>query len=108
MGLLPDLVAIQREIYLACADRIGDFARTGDWTLLAAYLPTGILFGAVLVHVGMPVLIALLSLPLVSEVLGSVGRAPLLEDFGREVRTSGGAPDRAAAFCADRRDLGAR
>jgi hypothetical protein len=34
-----DLVAIQREIYLAFADRIGDFAKTGDWTLLAAYLP---------------------------------------------------------------------
>ena len=27
MGLFQDLVAIQREIYLAFADRIGDFAR---------------------------------------------------------------------------------
>jgi ABC-type nickel/cobalt efflux system permease component RcnA len=34
-------------------------------------------------HVGMSVLIALLSLPLVSIVLGSVGRAPLLEDVSR-------------------------
>lgn len=46
-GLFQDLVAIQREIYLAFADRIGDFAQTGDWTLLAAYLPRGILLGAV-------------------------------------------------------------
>lgn len=117
MGLFQDLVAIQREIYLAFADRIGDFAKTGDWTLLAAYLPMGILFGAVhaltpghskavlatyltgstvsvprglavslvlsFVHVGMSVLIALLSLPLVSVALGSVGRAPLLEDLSR-------------------------
>jgi len=117
MGLFKDLVAIQREIYLAFADRIGDFARTSDWTLLAAYLPKGILFGAVhaltpghskavlatyltgstasvprglavslvlaFVHVGMSVLIALLSLPLVSVALGSVGRAPLLEDISR-------------------------
>ncbi len=117
MGLFQDLVAIQREIYLAFADRIGDFAKTGDWTLLGAYLPMGILFGAVhaltpghsksvlatylagstasvprgvavsfvlsFVHVGMSVLIALLSLPLVSISLGSVGRAPLLEDISR-------------------------
>jgi nickel/cobalt exporter len=117
MGLFQDLVAIQREIYLAFADRIGDFAKTGDWTLLVAYLPMGILFGAVhaltpghskavlatyltgstasvprglavslvlsFVHVGMSVLIALLSLPLVSVALGSVGRAPLLEDISR-------------------------
>lgn len=117
MGLFQDLVAIQREIYLAFAGRIGDFAKTGDWTLLGAYLPMGILFGAVhaltpghskavlatylagstasvprglavsfvlsFVHVGMSVLIALLSLPLVSVALGSVGRAPLLEDLSR-------------------------
>lgn len=38
---------IQREIYLAFADRIGTFAETVDWTLLAAYLPMGFLFGAV-------------------------------------------------------------
>lgn len=117
IGLFQDLLAIQREIYLAFADRIGDFAKTGDWTLLAAYLPMGILFGAVhaltpghskavlatyltgsaanvprglalsivlsSVHVGMSVLIALLSLPLVSVALGSAGRAPLLEDLSR-------------------------
>jgi len=47
MGVFQDLVAIQREIYLACAGRIGDFAKTGDWAFLAAYLPMGILFGAV-------------------------------------------------------------
>ncbi len=34
-------------------------------------------------HVAMSVLIALLSLPLVSIALGSVGRAPLLEDISR-------------------------
>jgi nickel/cobalt exporter len=117
MGLLQDLVAIQREIYLAFADRISEFAASGDWTLLAAYLPMGILFGAVhaltpghskavlatyltgstasvprglavslvlsFVHVGMSALIALLSLPLVSVALGSVGRAPFLEDISR-------------------------
>jgi nickel/cobalt exporter len=117
MGFFQDLVAFQREIYLAFAARIGDFAMTGDWTLLAAYLPMGIAFGAVhaltpghskavlatyltgstasvprglavslvlsFVHVGMSVLIALLSLPLVSVALGSVGRAPLLEDISR-------------------------
>jgi len=117
MGLFQDLVAIQREIYLVFADRIGDFAKTGDWTLLGAYLPMGILFGAVhaltpghsksvlatylagstasvprglavsfvlsFVHVGMSVLIALLSLPLVSVALSSVRRAPLLEDLSR-------------------------
>jgi ABC-type nickel/cobalt efflux system permease component RcnA len=47
MGLFQDLVAIQRESYLAFADRIGDFAQTGDWSPLAAYLPMGILFCAV-------------------------------------------------------------
>ncbi|PSM19721.1 ABC transporter permease [Nitratireductor sp. StC3] len=40
------LVALQREIYLAFADRIGSFASTGDWSELAVYLPMGILFGA--------------------------------------------------------------
>jgi nickel/cobalt exporter len=117
MGLFHDMVAIQREIYLAFADRIGDFAKTGDSRLLAAYLPMGSLFGAVhaltpghskavlatylsgstarvprgltvsivlaVFHVGMSVLIALLSLPLVSMAFGSVGRAPLLEDISR-------------------------
>lgn len=108
---------IDDKIYLAFAVRISDFAKTGDWSLLAAYLPMGILFGAVhaltpghskavlatyltgsaanvprglavslvlsTVHVGVSVLIALLSLPLVSVALGSVGRAPLLEDLSR-------------------------
>lgn len=117
MGLFQDLVAIQREIYLVFADRIGEFAKTGDWTLLAAYLPMGILFGAVhaltpghskavlaayltgstaslphallislvlsVTHVTISVMIALLSLPLVSVALGSVGRAPALENISR-------------------------
>jgi ABC-type nickel/cobalt efflux system permease component RcnA len=117
MGLFQDLIALQREIYLAFADRIGTFAQTGDWTLLAAYLPMGIVFGMVhaltpghskavlatyltgsaatlpralvvslalsFTHVTMSVLIALFSLPLVSVTLGSVGRAPLLEDVSR-------------------------
>jgi ABC-type nickel/cobalt efflux system permease component RcnA len=117
MALFQVLVAIQREIYLAFADRIGTFARTGDWSVLAAYLPMGILFGAdhaltpghskavlatyltgstaglpralavstvlSFVHVSISVVIALLSLPLVSVALGSVGRAPLLEDLSR-------------------------
>ncbi len=111
------LVALQREIYLSFADRIGSFASTGDWTLLASYLPMGIVFGAAhaltpghskavlatyltgstasvprglavslllsAVHVGMSVLIALLSLPLISVAFGSVGRAPLLENLSR-------------------------
>jgi len=45
-GFYQDLVAFQREIYLAFADRIGSFAATGDWSQLAVYLPMGILFGA--------------------------------------------------------------
>jgi ABC-type nickel/cobalt efflux system permease component RcnA len=115
--LYQELVALQREIYLAFADRIGSFASTGNWSELAIYLPMGILFGAAhaltpghskavlatyltgsttsvprglavslvlsLVHVGMSVLIALLSVPLVSVALGSVGRAPLLENLSR-------------------------
>ena len=117
MGLLQELVATQCEIYLAFADRIGNFAETGEWQLLAAMLPLAIVFGmahaltpghskAVLAtyltgstatlpralvvslalsftHVTMSVLIALFSLPLVSVALGSVGRAPLLEDLSR-------------------------
>jgi nickel/cobalt transporter (NicO) family protein len=116
-GLFHDLVAVQREIYLAFADRIRTFAETGDWMLLASYLPMGIVFGAVhaltpghskavlatyltgstasvprglavslllsAVHVGMSVLIAVLALPLVSVTLGTVGRAPLLENLSR-------------------------
>jgi nickel/cobalt transporter (NicO) family protein len=61
-------------------------------TVLAAYLagsPLGLARGLGVslalsfTHVAMSVLIALLSLPLVSVVLGSVGRAPLLEDMSR-------------------------
>lgn len=44
--MYQELLAFQREIYLAFADRIGQFAVTGDWGVLAAYLPVGILFGA--------------------------------------------------------------
>ncbi|MEX0408828.1 hypothetical protein ABGN05_24600 [Aquibium sp. LZ166] len=48
-------------------------------------MPSGLAVSLVLsfVHVGTSVLIALLSLPLVSVALGSVGRAPLLEDISR-------------------------
>lgn len=111
------LVAFQREIYLTFASHIRSFAESGDWTLLATYMPMGIAFGAAhaltpghskavlatyltgstasvprglavslllsFVHVGMSVLIALLSLPVVSIAFGSVGRAPLLESLSR-------------------------
>lgn len=117
MFLFQHLIAIQRDIYLAFADKIGEFAQTGNWSVLAAYLPMGIVFGAVhamtpghskavlatyltgstaslprallvslvlsFTHVTTSVIIALLSLPLVSVALGSVGRAPLLEDISR-------------------------
>jgi ABC-type nickel/cobalt efflux system permease component RcnA len=117
ISVLHDLIVLQREIYLAFAARIGAFAETGDWSLLAAYLPMGVAFGAVhaltpghskavlatyltgstssvpsalatalilsTVHVGISVVIALLSLPLVSVAFGEVGRAPLLENFSR-------------------------
>jgi len=46
MWLFTDLVAFQREIYLAFADHINVFAETGNWSVLAAYLPIGIVFGA--------------------------------------------------------------
>jgi len=115
--IYQQLVAVQREIYLTFASHIRTFAETGDWTLLATYLPMGVVFGAAhaltpghskavlatyltgstasvprglgvslllsAVHVGMSVLIALLSLPLVSVAFGSVGRAPLLENLSR-------------------------
>jgi len=45
-GLYQELIAVQREIYLAFAERIGTFASTGDWQQLAVYLPMGILFRA--------------------------------------------------------------
>ena len=41
MGLFQDLVAIQRQIYLAFAERIGDFARTGAWLSHAAKARVG-------------------------------------------------------------------
>lgn len=115
--MLQDIITLQREIYQAFADQIRAFAAGGGWSVFLAYLPMGILFGAVhtltpghskavlatylagnplglarglivslvlsFTHVGMSVLIALLSLPLVSVVLGSVGRTPLLEDISR-------------------------
>jgi nickel/cobalt exporter len=115
--MLQDIISIQREIYQAFGDQIRAFANGGGWGVFLAYLPMGILFGAVhtltpghskavlatylvgnplslmrslvvslilsFTHVGTAVLIALLSLPLVSIVLGSVGRAPLLEDVSR-------------------------
>ncbi|MCB0059962.1 MAG: hypothetical protein KDE45_23150 [Caldilineaceae bacterium] len=117
LGLYADAVAAQREIYLAFADRIRDFAETGDWAQLAVFLPMGILFGVVhaatpghsktilasylagsrlavaralavslvlsMTHVSMSVLIALLSLPVVSIAFGEVGRAPALENLSR-------------------------
>ena len=115
--LFIEAVAVQRDIYLAFGDRIEMFAESGDWMKLAAFLPMGIVFGAVhaltpghskmvlatylagmptawrhglgaavllsAVHVSMSVIIVLLSLPLVSVALGSVGQAPLLEDISR-------------------------
>jgi nickel/cobalt transporter (NicO) family protein len=51
-AFFQELVALQREIYLAFGDRIGQFAATGDWGVLAAYLPMGIVFGAA--HALMP------------------------------------------------------
>ena len=60
--------------------------------VLATYLagsPLGLLRGLIVslalsfTHVTMSVVIALLSLPLVSASLGSVGRAPMLEDISR-------------------------
>ncbi len=47
IGLFQDLVALQREIYLAFADRIKMFAAGGEWSVLLTYLPMGILFGAI-------------------------------------------------------------
>lgn len=116
-GLYAEAVAAQREIYLAFAARIRDFAETGDWQQLAVFMPMGIVFGAIhaatpghsklilatylagsnlaavqalavslvlsLTHVSMSVLIALLSLPLVSIAFGEAGRAPALENLSR-------------------------
>lgn len=45
--MLQFLAEIQRDIYFDFADRKRVIAETDDWTLLAAYLPMGIVFGAV-------------------------------------------------------------
>ncbi|QIA21987.1 sulfite exporter TauE/SafE family protein [Mesorhizobium sp. AA22] len=115
--MLQTIIELQRDIYLAFAGHIKAFAQDGSWSALAAFLPMGIVFGAVhamtpghsksvlatylagssagfgrsltvslvlsVTHVTSAVLIALLSLPLVSVALGSVGRAPMLEDLSR-------------------------
>lgn len=115
--MLETLFDIQRDIHSALGAHLGQFAENRDWMTFAAFLPLGIVFGAVhaltpghskavlatylagsslgvarsllvslalsLTHVGMAVLIALLSLPVLSRTLDSVGRAPLLEDLSR-------------------------
>lgn len=115
--IFQQVVAIQRDIYLALAQQIKLLAAGGGWLAFLSFLPMGILFGAVhaltpghskavlatylagsearvarglltslvlsVTHVTIAVLIAVLSLPLVSIALGSVGRAPLLEDISR-------------------------
>tara|TARA_R110002020_G_scaffold67188_7_gene176673 strand:+ start:381 stop:812 length:432 start_codon:yes stop_codon:yes gene_type:complete len=45
--MLPDLVAIQREIYLQVAEIIKAFASGSGWASLMIMLPAGIAFGAV-------------------------------------------------------------
>src|SRR3546814_7117443 len=45
--MLQLIVDLQRDIYLAFAERIRIFAESGDWGQLAVFLPLGILFGAV-------------------------------------------------------------
>lgn len=106
--MLQWVIEVQRDIYLAFAEHIKTFAEDGSWAALAAFLPMGIVFGAVhamtpghsksvlatyltgssaglgrsltvslvlsFTHVTSAVLIALLSLPLVSIALGSVGQ----------------------------------
>lgn len=47
VGLINDLIAFQRDIYLAFGERIRLYAQTGDWSQLAVFLPMGIVFGAV-------------------------------------------------------------
>lgn len=115
--LFQSMIEVQRDIYLAFAERIKLYAETGDWSQLAVFLPMGIVFGAVhamtpghsktllaaysvatpastwqalgtafllsAVHISMSVIIVILSLPLVSVILGSVGRAPALEMLSR-------------------------
>src|SRR5918996_2511535 len=47
LSLYQEAVSAQREIYLAFADRIKAFAESGNWSVLAMFLPMGIVFGAV-------------------------------------------------------------
>lgn len=115
--LFQSMIEVQRDIYLAFAERIKLYAETGDWSQLAVFPSMGIVFGAVhamtpghsktllaaysvgipastwralgtafllsAVHISMSVIIVILSLPLVSVILGSVGRAPALEMLSR-------------------------
>ena len=115
--MFQQVVAIQRDIYLALADQIKLLSAEGNWLAFLGFLPMGFFFGAVhaltpghskavlatylagsdakiarglltsftlsFTHVTTAVLIAILSLPVVSIALGSVGRAPLLEDISR-------------------------
>ncbi|RVG03265.1 nickel/cobalt transporter [Sinorhizobium meliloti] len=45
--MLQAIVDIQREIYLAFAEHIKTFANGGGWTTFLAFLPMGVVFGAV-------------------------------------------------------------
>ncbi|MCA1489461.1 nickel/cobalt transporter [Sinorhizobium alkalisoli] len=45
--MLQAILDIQREIYLAFAEHIKTFANGGGWTAFLAFLPMGIVFGAV-------------------------------------------------------------
>ncbi|TWA26029.1 ABC-type nickel/cobalt efflux system permease component RcnA [Sinorhizobium medicae] len=45
--MLQAIVDIQRDIYLAFAEHIKTFANGGGWTAFLAFLPMGIVFGAV-------------------------------------------------------------
>lgn len=77
--MFQEIVTLQQEIYGVLAGEIRTFAGEGDWLAFASFVPLGVAFGAV----GMAVLIVLFALPVVSAVLGSAGRAPLLEDISR-------------------------
>lgn len=44
--MLQDIVAFQREIYLALADQIKLLSTGRDWLAFAAFLPMGVVFGA--------------------------------------------------------------
>lgn len=45
--MLQWIIEAQREIYLALAEHIKAFAAGDSWSALAAFLPMGIVFGAV-------------------------------------------------------------